>query len=199
MEPPFQVEDFSDSSAEEDHEAVDELYDENADEEDEKWIIKHWRQGQALPIQQRSATAARSTDAVLNCPCCFTTVCMECQRHAIYKTQYRAMFIINCRVKTNENLSDTRKEEEYAREEVEAETTPFTQSIPPAAHGEEGTRDSDKQQRQHDQQQNKKGVRWNDILDGEAPVRAVECETCGTVVGVQDEDEVTHFFNVIAS
>lgn len=64
----------------EDHEAVDELYDENADEEDEKWVNKHWRRGKALPTQQGNAAAAPSTDAVLNCPCCFTTVCMDCQR-----------------------------------------------------------------------------------------------------------------------
>ena len=42
-------------------------------------------------------------------------------------------------------------------------------------------------------------MNWKDKLDGIALVHAVECETCGTVVGVQDEDEVTHFFNVIAS
>ena len=65
----------------EDRGTVDELYDEDADEEDQKWVNKHWRQGQALLSQQgNAAAAAPSTDAVLNCPCCFTTVCMDCQR-----------------------------------------------------------------------------------------------------------------------
>ncbi len=109
------------------------------------------------------------------------------------------MFILNCSVKTNVNVGDKLEREEYVREEAEAATTPSTQSIPQAAQGEEGSRDSDEQQHQQHKQLKKKGVRWKDKLDGKAPVHAVECKTCGTVVGVQDEDEVTHFFDVIAS
>jgi len=39
------------------------------------------------------------TDAVLNCPACFTLLCLESQRHDLYKTQYRAIFVTeNCNV-----------------------------------------------------------------------------------------------------
>jgi len=38
-------------------------------------------------------TRARRTDAVLSCPCCFTPLCYDCQRHDTYVTQYRAMFV----------------------------------------------------------------------------------------------------------
>jgi hypothetical protein len=30
--------------------------------------------------------------AVLNCPACFTVVCLDCQRHDVYKTQYRSLY-----------------------------------------------------------------------------------------------------------
>ena len=94
------------------------------------------------------------------------------------------MFILNCIVKTNVNVGDQHK----------------AASAPPAAQQHvEGSTESGKQQQQQQQQQKQQGVSWKDTPNGEAPVYAVECETCGTVVGVQDEDEVTHFFNVIAS
>ncbi|KNC80342.1 hypothetical protein SARC_07300 [Sphaeroforma arctica JP610] len=38
------------------------------------------------------------TDGVLSCPCCMTTLCMDCQRHEKYKQQYRAMFVMNVKV-----------------------------------------------------------------------------------------------------
>eukprot|EP00957_Ditylum_brightwellii_P015726 1185928-Ditylum_brightwellii.AAC.1 len=32
----------------------------------------------------------RNSDAILSCPCCFTILCMDCQRHTKYVNQYRA-------------------------------------------------------------------------------------------------------------
>jgi hypothetical protein len=33
----------------------------------------------------------------LSCPCCFALLCTDCQRHARFKTQWRAMFVTdNC-------------------------------------------------------------------------------------------------------
>ena len=41
---------------------------------------------------------------------------------------------------------------------------------------------------------------WQDAPPGgEEAVQAVVCGTCGTTVGAQDEEEVVHFFNVLAS
>jgi E2F-associated phosphoprotein len=40
----------------------------------------------------------RSSDAVLSCPCCFTIVTMDCQRHERLLNQFRAMFVMNIEV-----------------------------------------------------------------------------------------------------
>eukprot|EP01023_Acetabularia_acetabulum_P028918 TRINITY_DN2731_c0_g2_i2.p2 TRINITY_DN2731_c0_g2~~TRINITY_DN2731_c0_g2_i2.p2 ORF type:complete len:145 (-),score=22.57 TRINITY_DN2731_c0_g2_i2:211-645(-) len=58
------------------------LYDPELDEIDERWSNK-----------QR---CGRASDAILSCPCCFTTLCIDCQKHARIQTQYRAMFVMNC-------------------------------------------------------------------------------------------------------
>ena len=60
-----------------------EFYDSGADERDQAWISKQ-RQG-------------RRSDAILSCPGCLTTICVDCQRHEYITTQYRAMFVTNCR------------------------------------------------------------------------------------------------------
>jgi len=51
--------------------------------QDEAWAAK-LRQG-------------RKSDAVLSCPACLTTVCIDCQQHALAEGQFRAMFVMNCR------------------------------------------------------------------------------------------------------
>lgn len=63
-----------------------EFYDPAADERDEKWAAK-----------QR---AGRKSDAILSCPGCLTTVCIDCQQHADFEGQFRAMFTLNCRCKS---------------------------------------------------------------------------------------------------
>lgn len=64
--------------------AAPEFYDPEADDKDEKWVTK-LRKG-------------RNSDAILSCPLCFTTVCVDCQQHIENENQFRAMFVINCRV-----------------------------------------------------------------------------------------------------
>jgi len=66
--------------------ADDLLYNMNEDDKNEKWVNQNLRK----------TASGRSTDAVLNCPCCFTPLCYDCQRHDTYKNQYRAMFTVNC-------------------------------------------------------------------------------------------------------
>ena len=60
-----------------------EFYDPEADERDEAWVHK--------------ARGALRSDAILSCPLCFTTLCIDCQQHAKYDGQFRAMFVMNCR------------------------------------------------------------------------------------------------------
>eukprot|EP01025_Chloroclados_australasicus_P045688 TRINITY_DN5011_c0_g1_i4.p3 TRINITY_DN5011_c0_g1~~TRINITY_DN5011_c0_g1_i4.p3 ORF type:complete len:154 (-),score=30.06 TRINITY_DN5011_c0_g1_i4:554-1015(-) len=98
------------------------LYDPQLDDEDEKWNE-----------QQRHG---HISDAVLSCPFCFTTLCLDCQKHAQVPNQYRAMFVMNC-------VDKARKD----------------------------------------------GQDYSEVC----------CEVCGLVVGAKDNDEVYHFFEVIAS
>ncbi|KAH7933503.1 hypothetical protein HPB49_013252 [Dermacentor silvarum] len=84
------------------------FYDPEMDDEDEKWVNEQRRScifpdksehkdgGKAKPLPQ--------SDAVLNCPGCMTLLCLDCQRHEIYNTQYRAMFVKNCVVNRKETL-----------------------------------------------------------------------------------------------
>eukprot|EP00658_Telonema_sp_P-2_P048471 TRINITY_DN3687_c0_g1_i3.p1 TRINITY_DN3687_c0_g1~~TRINITY_DN3687_c0_g1_i3.p1 ORF type:complete len:165 (-),score=33.78 TRINITY_DN3687_c0_g1_i3:230-724(-) len=131
--------DEEESDDEVDESAQDEWYDENMDEKDEAWVRQH-----------RSGGGHRS-DATLNCPCCMTTLCYDCQRHSRYHHQFRAMFTVNCKVVKSEQLV------------------------------------------YHEAQ---RSLQANDAcVEGEvySPVR---CEHCNTEVGVYDQDEIFHFFNV---
>ncbi|PIN21022.1 hypothetical protein CDL12_06285 [Handroanthus impetiginosus] len=67
-----------------DYSSKPEFYDSKLDDRDELWAQK-----------QRSG---RISDAVLSCPACFTTLCLDCQRHEKYVTRYRAIFVVNCRI-----------------------------------------------------------------------------------------------------
>lgn len=43
---------------------------------------------------------------MLDCPCCFTTICYESQRHASIVTQYRALKVVDCRLVKNSAMKD---------------------------------------------------------------------------------------------
>ncbi|XP_068802531.1 E2F-associated phosphoprotein [Struthio camelus] len=86
------------------------LYDPEEDSRDQAWVDSQRRgyrnQRQA---QQQKPLAVPNSDAVLNCPACMTTLCLDCQRHESYKTQYRAMFVMNCSVNKDEILKYRKK------------------------------------------------------------------------------------------
>lgn len=50
---------------------------------------------QKSQIKQALLLKPRTSDAILSCPRCFTTVCMDCQQHERYANQFRAMFVMN--------------------------------------------------------------------------------------------------------
>ena len=58
-------------------------YDPNADDADQAFIDK--------------VRGNRRSDALLSCPGCLTTVCIDCQAHTYKDGQFRAMFSINTR------------------------------------------------------------------------------------------------------
>ncbi|KAM9294474.1 E2F-associated phosphoprotein [Gastrophryne carolinensis] len=84
------------------------LYDPLEDDRNQKWIdakrryrfVQNDMQTRAKHTEQPMSTS----DAILNCPACMTMLCLDCQRHETYKTQYRAMFVLNCSIDRTEAL-----------------------------------------------------------------------------------------------
>lgn len=81
------------------------LYDPQQDDRDQAWVDAKRRRysnlRQDLPGQPQTLP---NSDAILNCPACMTTLCLDCQRHESYRTQYRAMFVMNCTINKDEVL-----------------------------------------------------------------------------------------------
>lgn len=88
-----------------------------------------------------------STDAILNCPGCFSLISSICQRHSEVDTQYRAVFVQNCVV--DKSIS------------VEPTQGPCLES----------------------------SEFWHPVL----------CEICHTNLGVQDQNDIYHFFHILPS
>lgn len=131
------------------HFTNDELfYDPNADEEDQEWINKQRKTCKKFlspakqspqtpksilkpttsePVPKVEKYTDARTDAILNCPCCMTMLCMDCQRHEKYKTQFRAMFVFNCNIKQDEQLKypkpkgNAKKKQNNQSDQVEEE------------------------------------------------------------------------------
>ncbi|XXG86750.1 hypothetical protein AAC387_Pa11g1582 [Persea americana] len=90
MESPIDPHELVSDDDEIDYSIKPEFYDPLHDEKDESWVHKK-RKG-------------RISDAVLSCPACFTTLCLDCQRHEKYVTQFRAMFVFNSKIKSDQIL-----------------------------------------------------------------------------------------------
>eukprot|EP00038_Savillea_parva_P006570 m.164575 g.164575 ORF g.164575 m.164575 type:complete len:406 (+) comp12443_c0_seq1:399-1616(+) len=59
---------------------------------------------------KRGMVAAATSDAILNCSACMSTLCLDCQRHESYKDQFRAMFVHNCKIDRSETLVFRKKQ-----------------------------------------------------------------------------------------
>ncbi|XP_072194273.1 E2F-associated phosphoprotein [Excalfactoria chinensis] len=107
------------------------LYDPEEDRRDQEWVDSQRRryrnQRRLLQPQQTKPSSVPNSDAVLNCPACMTTLCLDCQRHESYKTQYRAMFVMNCFVNKEEILKYRKKvkKRNKKRKHSEETTTPL--------------------------------------------------------------------------
>ncbi len=101
-------------------------------------------------------------------------------RHDIYKSQYRAMFVTNCRTVLEETLN-----------------------FP--AGGKQGRKN--KRRKGNTSEQSDGGEPWEGASASQGQTSSaakevyhpVRCTQCNTEVGVFDKDEVYHFFNVLAS
>jgi hypothetical protein len=158
------------------------FYDPESDDRDQAWVNRRRQKchPEGEPSKNPNAKPSTSTsaslptsDAVLNCPACFTTLCMDCQRHEFYSNQYRAMFVMNCMVDKSETLrvpikeakskNRRNKKQDLVPSELERETLG---QIPSST---------------------------NDLFN------PVKCKICSTQVAVYDSEEVYHFFNVLSS
>ena len=118
-----QTSDQSKSNGEEpDSEAKNDelLYDPNSDENDQKWVDNQ-RPKLSKPLlssvgSTSSSTKVLKSDATLNCPACMALLCHDCQRHEIYRTQYRAMFVFNCKIDFTEKLQYKQKQKKRKRD-----------------------------------------------------------------------------------
>jgi len=183
------------------------FYDPNMDEEDENWINEQRKTCKKIVTPVKGTNQLKSilkstsdkssnkteeisnsteskvmylnahTDAVLNCPCCMTTLCMDCQRHEKYQTQYRAMFVSSCKINDEEQLK-------YPKEEFDSTALNMKKFKKKKISKEESTSQVEPCQ----------ALKEYDIF------RPVTCQICNTEVGVYEEkEELYHFFNVIAS
>lgn len=89
----------------------------------------------------------------------------------MYPNQYRAMFVMNCKVNTSELLSVP---EQAAKKKFKKSKSKADWAETAGSSVEQSSESKDK-------------------------FHPVSCEECDTVVGVADMDEVYHFFNVLAS
>eukprot|EP01028_Stygiella_incarcerata_P005936 TRINITY_DN24481_c0_g1_i1.p1 TRINITY_DN24481_c0_g1~~TRINITY_DN24481_c0_g1_i1.p1 ORF type:complete len:226 (+),score=65.06 TRINITY_DN24481_c0_g1_i1:40-678(+) len=109
-----------DGSHKKNEDCDDPFYDEREDERRQegmdylRWRQRHGFKGMTKEMwkkmtskkkkgtrKQEDANAdpeAETTDAILSCPGCFTTLCIDCQRHSRYSDQYRALFVQNCKI-----------------------------------------------------------------------------------------------------
>ncbi|CAK9302710.1 unnamed protein product [Gordionus sp. m RMFG-2023] len=153
----------------------DPFYDPNSDDENQKWV-DDLRKSYRYKSKTGKETPLSNSDAVLNCPCCMSLLCLDCQRHQMYKTQYRAMFVLNCEIDESKNIyypvklsSQNNKDIKRLRKNVEEAT-----NISTAINADVTSIDQD-------------------------VYKCVLCSICKTEVGVYDLDEIYHFHNVLSS
>uniref|UniRef100_A0A2K6TB56 E2F associated phosphoprotein n=1 Tax=Saimiri boliviensis boliviensis TaxID=39432 RepID=A0A2K6TB56_SAIBB len=93
------------------------LYDLEKDNRDQRrgyHGLGQQRSRQQQPVPNR--------DAVLNCPTCMTTLCLDCQRHESYKTQYKAMFVMNSSINKEDNRKKRWGHKKMRSNQEDAET-----------------------------------------------------------------------------
>lgn len=120
----------------------------------------------------------RSSDAVLSCPCCFTIVSMDCQRHERFLNQFRAVFVMNIEV----NWQET-----WVYSELQQGLIKHSSPLPLQSTA---------------QQQQQQVECADDGRTKSLPVHyyTVNCSHCQTQVAVLDmTDEVYHFTGCLAS
>ncbi|XP_022651591.1 E2F-associated phosphoprotein-like [Varroa destructor] len=195
-----------DNDDDDEDEDADPLYDPFLDDEDERWVDERRRQNIQAHLhggqQNRSlisktrqtdveAAPLRQSDAVLNCPACMTLLCRDCQRHAVYRNQYRAMFVENCR--TDENIKLSCPLKRYVGEC--SERSKKRRRLDLGATASRAAKSyADTQEEYHPTEQATDDTPQSDLF------HPVFCDNCNTQVAVMGaQDEVYHFYNILTS
>jgi len=103
-------------------------------------------------------------------------VCLECQQHELLHTQYRAVFTVNTLVKRDAPMH-----------------------VPVNRGGGSSSGSSRKRKEPSDCDGGGSGGGGGGEPQQVDVMLPVCCEVCGTQVGAVDEDEVVHFYHVLAS
>eukprot|EP01119_Soliformovum_irregulare_P009975 TRINITY_DN2407_c0_g1_i2.p1 TRINITY_DN2407_c0_g1~~TRINITY_DN2407_c0_g1_i2.p1 ORF type:complete len:204 (+),score=45.89 TRINITY_DN2407_c0_g1_i2:42-653(+) len=166
----------------------DELYDEEADDKDAKWVERNIGSGRieidTTDIPEEALKdipkEALHTDGKICCPLCFTLLSALTQQHTTYPGQYRALFVRNCRIDADVELrfkkqkkTKQRRKKKLDMEDEEMPVNSFEES-------------------------SKILVESEHLYEKEA-YHPVHCIRCDAKVGVIDEEEMYHFFNVLPS
>ena len=113
------------SKTKDESEVNDDLfYDPNADDEDQKWADDLRKKYTNQNVAKNKEQKMPNSDAVLNCPACFMVLCLDCQRHEIYDSQYRAMFVLNCTVDHSQQLKYPKQEQKRKGKKKKSEPGP---------------------------------------------------------------------------
>ncbi|CAL8303481.1 unnamed protein product [Boreogadus saida] len=200
------------------------FYDPEEDDRDQAWVDSRRRAYSRRPGSGKSRSGPGlpglpSSDAVLNCPACMITLCLDCQRHEKYRTQYRAMFVMNCSVKRDQvlrykalqerrrrpkrrnprNKGQRRQQEE--EEEGEGEGEEQEEGGAPGGAGQElgGGGGGGRGSALEEAPAPRGGAPGPRGMAGEEVYHPVQCSECSTEVAVVDQEDVFHFFNILAS
>jgi hypothetical protein len=109
---------------------ADPFYDDKLDAKDQRWVERSLMPGADVgkgSNDELEGNKGQFEQGIgLTCPCCFTTLCHHSQQHEVYHNQYRAIYVVNCVLKTGETLSvqspATGEGEGEEEEDSEAET-----------------------------------------------------------------------------
>lgn len=137
-----------------------------------------------------------ATDAQLSCPLCFTTVCLECQRHAKYLNQFRAVTGINVNVKHEEFLTLDQVSGGGGGRRKGGRKSHGKSAAARHNGGGDGVGAGNRPPGGNEEV-DRGGVGAGE--EEEEMFHPVCCGECDHIVGVYDAEEVFHFFGVIAS
>lgn len=166
------------------------LYDPDADDEDERWMKSKITSDNVTSDKKRKKafSSDKKDNIVLNCPCCMTLLCVDCQQHDIYDGQFRAMFVQNCRVDYKQRLTIRNKHEQRDkfRKSVQKRAKEQEKKLP------QKDAKNDVSTEQEDPETSQKEPECNLYYP-------VHCSDCHTQIALYDCEEVYHFFSVISS